>query len=239
MTDSVRDDLLERSMIFHSANLSNFQQKVNAAAAEIALSEPKLVRKGNRGILLEKARQKVSDEGYSFKKGKSRSKVYGVSTRTLECPPTKRVKLSEEIRTQRIRELREDIEGLDQHLRIKEKRLQQSEASRNYSVCDQFLDQIRELKSAKREKCRELVQLEAKEKRAKRYRSLRSTSGPASDQASSIPLSPTPPLSRTATPSSPLSPLFIPNHTEKGCTSYAEPVQSSGEGSSMSAAQSF
>ena len=99
-------------------------------------------------------------------------------------------------------------------------------------MCDQFLDRIRELKSAKREKCRELVQLEAKEKRAKRYRSLRSTSGPASDQASSIPLSPTPPLSRTPTPSSPLSPLFIPNHTEKGCTSYAEPVQSSGEGSS-------
>ena len=68
-----------------------------------------------------------------------------MSTRTLECPPTKRVKLSEEIRTQ---ELREDIEGLDQHLRIKEKCLQQSEASRNYCVCDQFLDQIRELKSA-------------------------------------------------------------------------------------------
>lgn len=47
-------------------------------------------------------------------------------------------KLSEEIR-----------EGIECHLAIKEKRLKQSEASRQYSVCDCFLDEIRELKSVK------------------------------------------------------------------------------------------
>lgn len=83
--------------------------------------------------------------------------MYGTSASSSESAPTKRTKLSEEIRTQRISELRENIEGIDRHLSIKEKRLQQSEASRSYSVCDQFLNQIRELKSTRREKCRELV----------------------------------------------------------------------------------
>ena len=115
MTDEVREDLLQRSVIFHSENLSNFQKRVNDAAAEIALKEPKLVRKGNRGELLAKARQLVSDEGYVFKKGKSRSKVYGAVASESESPPKKRVKLLEEIRTQRISELREDIADPSTH----------------------------------------------------------------------------------------------------------------------------
>ena len=215
MTDSVREDLLERSVIFRSSNASNFQQKVNAAAADIALKDPK---------------------------------IYGASGSPSESPPNKCIKLSEEIRTQRICELREDIEGIDHHLTIKEKRLQQSEASHNYSVCDQFLDQIRELKSTRREKCRELVQLEAKEKQAKRYRALRTATttsrsvSPVTDHASSITITPTT-TSRTPTPTphSPIgnSPLFIPKCTEKGCTSYVEPVENTGEGTSMSLSQPF
>ena len=64
--------------------LSNFQVCVNAAAVELALGEPRLLRKGNRGELLEKARKKVADDGYCFKKGKSRSKIYG-SSDDSEC----------------------------------------------------------------------------------------------------------------------------------------------------------
>ena len=236
MTDEVREDLLERSIIYHSENLSNFQKRVNDAAAEIALKEPKLVRKGNRGTLLVKARQVVSEEGYMFKKGKSRSKVYGAVASESEAPPKKRVKLSEEIRTQRIDELREDIEGVDRHLSIKEKRLKHAEALHNYNLCDNFLEQIRELKASRREKCRELVQLEAKEKRAKRYKALRSTSNagqscsPNTDCSSSLAPTPSgPSRTPTPTPASPLgaSPLFIPKQTVKGCTSYAEPVDES------------
>ena len=55
-----------------------------------------------------------------------------------ESPPAKRVKLSETIRTERIREVREDIEEIDRHLTIKEKCLQQAETSSNYSVSINF-----------------------------------------------------------------------------------------------------
>ena len=186
------------------------------------------MRKGNRGTLLEKARQQVSAEGYAFKKGKSRSKVYGASGEM--CPTTKRIKLSEEIRTQRIRELKEDIEGLELHLAIKEKRLRHSESNQEYSLCDRFLEQIRELKSSRREKSRELGRLETKEKRAKRYRESRLCSmsqavTPSADHPSSNTPSITPsPSPQTASSPVCTSPVFVPNYTERGCTSYSEPV---------------
>ena len=243
MSDDVKEDLLERSVIYHSSTLNDFQKKVNSAAADIALKEPRLVRKGNRGILLEKARQQVSTEGYAFRKAKSRSKVYGSSA---EMSPT--AKLSEEVRTQRIRELREDIEGLERHLAIKEKRLRQAESSQEYSLCDRFLEQIRELKSSRREKFRELAHLEAKEKRAKRYRESRShTMSRAVTPSTDHPSSNTPSIPPTPSPqtaSSPVctSPVFVPNYTEQGCTSYSEPVSVSEPESSImgsSTAQHF
>lgn len=73
----MKHEIREQAIIYRkTANrpLSNFQMLVNEAAVEIAVSQPSLTRKGNRGILLEKARQLVADNGYNFKKGVSRSK---------------------------------------------------------------------------------------------------------------------------------------------------------------------
>lgn len=69
MTDDVRQELTECSVIFHSSNLSDFQQKINVAAAEIAVKEPRLVTKGNCGTPLDRAREKVPFEGYNLKRG--------------------------------------------------------------------------------------------------------------------------------------------------------------------------
>lgn len=49
--------------------LSEFQHRINDAAIQIAHSDPSLLRKGNRG---EKARLKVAEDKYEFKKGASR-----------------------------------------------------------------------------------------------------------------------------------------------------------------------
>ena len=53
------------------------QKRVNSAAADLCRRDVKLL--DNRGLLLELSRKKVPDEGYVFKKGHSRSKVYGDS----------------------------------------------------------------------------------------------------------------------------------------------------------------
>lgn len=157
MSNEVKKDLLERSVIYHVSTLTDFQKKVNSAAASVAIREPVLVWKGNWGTLLEKAREQVSVELFAFKK-ESHAQKCMVKVEMKNALQKKRIKLSEEISTQRISELREDIEGIECHLAFKEKHLKQSEASRQYSVCDRFLYEIRDLKGVKREKSRELVQ---------------------------------------------------------------------------------
>ena len=207
MTGKMREHTKGKSVIYHS-ELTDFQKKVNAAAAEIALRHPTLVCKGNRGLLLDQARQQVSSEGFVFRKGKSHSKFYGEPSPS----PAKRIKISEALRSQRIVELRDEIESLDNHMHIKEKRLGQSEANKNYALCDRFYEEIRELKSARREKSRELVQLKTKEKRAIRYKNSQAAKTPMTDHS----------RSGTATPSPEAASSFPPNVTISGCKLVAQ-----------------
>jgi hypothetical protein len=51
----MREDVQQQSVIYHSSELTDFQKIVNAAASDIALGDPTLVHKGNRGVLLDKA----------------------------------------------------------------------------------------------------------------------------------------------------------------------------------------
>lgn len=125
-----------------------------------------MVRKGNRGVLLELARKKAS-ETYSFRKGKSRSKAYGTSKDGSPTP--KRPKLDKEMRDNRIAELNEIIPDLAKRIAIKESRCQQAETVRNYKLCDELSEEIMHLKSEKREKEKELLLFEKKDIRAKKY----------------------------------------------------------------------
>ena len=71
---------------------------MNAAAVELCLRDVSLLNK--RGELLELARKRVADEGYIFKKGRSRSKLYGDSE--AETTP-KRPKYDKEMREERLK----------------------------------------------------------------------------------------------------------------------------------------
>jgi len=226
VTERMREDIIKQSMLFKSPNLSEFQEKVNSAAAQLALHNPSLVHKGNRGTLLERARRKVADDGYLFKKGKSRSKVYGEQSCTPSSPP-KRRKLNEQMRAERLNELAEDVESVGSRVAIKEKCLAQAEAVRNYKLCDQLCEEIQELKSVKRAKSRELVILQQKETRANRYRYSRSSRSVTPVSTPDLVSSPVSPLLTTSPASSlrevsPSSPLFVPKHTDEGCTSFEE-----------------
>ena len=214
MSHKMKEDIEQQSVIYHSPELTDFQKRVNNAATKIALKNPSLVHKKKRGMLLEKARKQVSNEGYVFKKGKSCSKLYG-QQHSQSKSPTKRVKISEALHTQRSSELREDIEGIDHHVQIKERRLRQSESSQNYIMCDRFYDEIRELKRARR---RELMQLEAKEKRANRYRNYWSSNvsrsaTPSAEQSCSITPTPTPLPVAAASPVN-VSPVFLQTYRD-------------------------
>lgn len=204
-------ELEQQAVIFRKTinrPLSDFQVRVNEAAVELVRFQPSLVRK--RGELLEKARQKVADDGYCFKKGKSRSKVYGV--RDAEPAVSKRPKLDQRVREERIKELEEDIADVNSHIVFKEKRRTQAEGARNYKVCDELTEEILECKGRRRDLEKQLKLLLRSEKRSKkRQEKLRSRSKTpmplTSPQLSSSPLSPLSPRTpssdsvRSTTPS--------------------------------------
>ena len=112
------DCLLEKARIFRKETnhpLTKYQRRINEEAGALVLKNPSLLC--NRGELLELARAKVVDSGYTFVKGKSRAK-------RMASPKVSRA----EVRQKRVRALEEDIANLDQQLSFKEKRRQQSES---------------------------------------------------------------------------------------------------------------
>lgn len=161
-----RKEIAEQAIIFRKNSLTPFQVRVNEAAIELALLQPTLIAKGNRGSLLEKARKKVAEDGYTFKKGSSRSKVYGTSSNGKSA--SKRTKINQELREQRLKELEEDISDVSSHIAYKEKRLKAVELLKDYKACDKISEELMDGKSRKRELETELKLLLQKDRRAKK-----------------------------------------------------------------------
>lgn len=143
--------------------LTDFEKHVNAASVKLCLNDTSLLKK--RGELLTKARKEVADTGYIFKKGHSRSKVYGQSA--TETAP-KRPKYDKEIREKRLEAIDDELHDIAKVCAYKERRLSQAEAGRNYSLCEQITEEMMSLKSKKRELDTEKHLFEQKDKRAKR-----------------------------------------------------------------------
>ena len=125
----------EHATFFHKTEtrqITEFQKRVNEAAKELCMKCPSRI-KGKRGELLTMAREKVAKEGYQFKKGKSRSKVYGQGSGLLPSSP-KRPKYDQDMREQRLAELEESIEQTTRQITFKEKRIAQAEMTRNYRL---------------------------------------------------------------------------------------------------------
>lgn len=116
------EKLREDSVIFQGEGrpLNSYQHAVNDAALKLCLDDPSLVKQ--RGKLVSLAREQVHNEGYQYKKKKSRSKAFGSSaSQSTESPVAKKPRLSQELRSTRIREVEEDLTELDTRLRYLEK----------------------------------------------------------------------------------------------------------------------
>ena len=126
--ETLSQEIQDQATLFQKPK-TDYQMKVNEAAKIISGSKTYLVRKGDRGELLDLARKKVT-EGYNFKKGHSWSKVYGKGG---DGTP-KRPKLNRDMRQQHMDELKDDIEDTSKHISLKEKRVIHAETNRNYKL---------------------------------------------------------------------------------------------------------
>ena len=82
------------------------------------------------------AREKVTTDGYLFKKGHSRSKH---TSSDSDEPPCKRKKIDTEERAREIKLLQDNLETLDSRLRIKQQLLEKARSHNNFKQCDEIL----------------------------------------------------------------------------------------------------
>ena len=185
--------IAKASMIYgrySSVKLTKYQEHMNEMAKSLCMENPDLMI--SRALLIQKSREKLHDSGYSYKKGKSRSKAFETSSSEGGVP--KRPKISEEMRTSRINELEDQIKDLTDTLSYKEKRREKASNVHNYKECDELTQQISQVKSERRLLEKELEQLKKKSQRSHSYKQKKKRFLPSksnessSDSRSSTPL---------------------------------------------------
>ena len=112
------------------------------------------------------AKEKVYEDGYNYKKGKSRSTKRS-STSDESAPKRSKINLAE--RLQRINEIYDDIDSIDTQIRFKDRRIEAATAIKSYKTCDELSAEIATLKERRRELIKELGSLEKKAKKSAIY----------------------------------------------------------------------
>lgn len=101
MEEEDRDKIMREARIYVKEPLSDYRQQLNRLAGEICLRDPSLLTR--KGELVKLAQKALNEEGYQYKKGRSRSKVFGSDS---DAAP-KRPKLSEDYRQRRLQQIQE------------------------------------------------------------------------------------------------------------------------------------
>lgn len=159
-TESIRD----KAKIYTKANLSDYQKRVNDASADLCVRNPSLLL-GKKGDLFKLAQEKVYQDGYQYKKGKSRSKRYLPEDDTQPNRP----KLDSNTRRERIMEIQDLISDIDRTIGFKQRRIETAAATRNFKTCDELSQEISSLKSERKEYTAELALLQKKAAKSSWY----------------------------------------------------------------------
>lgn len=130
------------------------------------MEKPSLVYDKKKLSML--AVKKVDADGFQYKKKRSRSKAL---VNCDEEPISKRSKINSELRSQRISDLREDLEEVKTQLILAEKQRIKFSNTQQYSQAIVISEKIMEMRRKQREKQSELSLLLVKEAKALKYNS--------------------------------------------------------------------
>ena len=173
--------LKKSSVIFQGGQkLTDYQKRINDASFSLCQGNPALLL-GKKGDILELARAKVHQDGYNYKKGRSRSKKH--QPMAGDEPAVKRVIVNAEQRQHRIAELTEEISELNKRITFKERRIEEATLSRNYRACDDLASEVSELKAQRRELNAELAIFQQKAKKATYYTKRKQTPHTSTEDA--------------------------------------------------------
>ena len=142
--DLTANEIREQAKIFKKGSISKYQSAVNDAAATICIRNPAMLTK--RGELLTLAKRSVDESGFVYRKGKSRSKAFGSEADEPGPSAPKRLKITQQIRDTRQRNIAEDLKSINTHIQFKEKRIDTEVIAKNFRVCDLLAEEVSELK---------------------------------------------------------------------------------------------
>ena len=129
---------------------------------------------GKKGDLFKLAQEKVYQDGYQYKKGKSRSKRYLLPEDDTQ---PKRSKLDSTTRQERMMEIQDLISDIDRTIGFKQRRIETATATRNFKTCDELSQEISSLKAERREYTAELALLQKKATKSSWYYKHKETKG--------------------------------------------------------------
>jgi len=161
------------SVIFKGSALSTYQSAMNQASQKLCFNDPTLIN--NRGRLIEQARQLVHDEGFQYKKKNSRSKAFGKVSNPDSGSEPKKPKWSQEMRSKRIAEIEEDLQGLDSQMRFLERSREKYSATQQYEHAAEKCKEIASIRERKRKLLAETTQLQKLDVKSKKYQKKKKT----------------------------------------------------------------
>ena len=163
------DKIRKESQIYQlkaDDKLYEYHKAINEACFAEAMKNPILLK--NKLELQNLARQRLHDEGFQYKKGKSRSSA--VSSPQSAVSGTTRKNVTRELREKRLGQLREDLKEVDLQLNFSIQQRNKCSNVHNYSKAVEVSQQIDELRQKKRKYQSEVELLQRKEAACKKVK---------------------------------------------------------------------
>ena len=147
----------EKCKVFKKEPITKYKQLINEAAFELSIETPTLLC--DRKALLTSARKRVHDNGYEYKKGKSRP------VQLDHRNANKRQKIDASTRTKQPSDLEQRLNNINLSIKMKQNRCQESEKDKIYKLCDELMSDISALLVEQQLIESELSTLKRKEKK--------------------------------------------------------------------------
>lgn len=110
----------------------------------------------------------MHDDGYQYKKKKSRSKSFGTEASTHEVLE-KKPRLSQETRSKRLSDIEEDVKGMDTQIQLLERAREKYTSTQQYEHAAEKCKEIASIRDKKRKLQSEVTQLQKLDVKSKKY----------------------------------------------------------------------
>ena len=183
-------DIDDKAKIFTRSEekLTQYQKEINSASIELCRINPTLLM-GGKGDLLKLARERVHNNGYIYKKGKSRAKRLGSSTEdgsTSESFKAKRVRIDGRERELRMNHLLDQIADIERRITFKQCRIDSAAASKNFKACDELSQELSDLRTQKHDLNCLLAPLQKKSAKSAWYYKSKQKNGDEADVSDNL-----------------------------------------------------